>query len=123
MEHRYSERVEVDLKAAVYKRGLMVGSGRIKNGSRHGLLLETSYADVNVLQKLVIEVVVRVAPKQTRRYELHTIVVRKSGESLGLELETIGEDDLLAMKDLIEAVRCIKQHIQRVPHALRASAV
>lgn len=109
MEHRYSARVDVDLKATIHKRGLMVGDGRIKNGSKYGLLLETSYIEANLLQKLVIEVVVHPAPKKTKRYQLHTIVIRKYAEGLGLELEAIGEQDSVAMGDLINSVRAMSK--------------
>lgn len=126
MEHRYSERVDVDLRAAVYKRGLNVGTGRIKNGSKHGLFLQTNYNDVNLLQKLVVEVVVHLTPQKTQRYELQTIVVRKSSEGLGLELEVIGEQDSLALGALIESVRIMKYQtvpVPRVKAANKAAAV
>lgn len=117
MEHRYSERVDVDLRAAVYKRGVPVGTGRIKNGSRRGLFLQTNYDDVNVLQKLMIEVVVHLAPQKTQRYELQTIVVRKSAEGIGLELEAIGEQDSIAMAALIDSVRAMQYHAIAAPRA------
>jgi hypothetical protein len=123
MEHRYSERVDVDLRAAVYKRGIVVGTGRIKNGSRHGLFLQTNYDDVNVLQKLVIEVVVHLTPQQTQRYELKTIVVRKSSEGLGLELEAIGEQDSFSMSALIDSVRAMKQSSVVIPRVAMKSKV
>lgn len=123
MEHRYSERVDVDLRAAVYKRGIAVGTGRIKNGSKQGLYLETGYDDVNLLQKLVIEVVVHVAPQQTQRYELETIVVRKSSEGLGLELEVIGAQDSLALGTLIESVRVMKFQPAQTPRVMSAHKV
>lgn len=104
MEHRCSERVDIDLRAAVYKRGLAVATGRIRNSSKQGLFLETRYCDVNLLQKLSIEVIVHPAPQQSERYEVQAIVVRKSVDGLGLELESIGGEDTFAMTQLMNAV-------------------
>lgn len=101
MEHRYSQRVDVDLKASIYKRGLLLGTGKIKNGSKHGLYIETLVEDVNLLQKLVLEIVVHLAPQDSRRYQLNTIVVRKSFEGLGLELEALDEQDSTTMAEVL----------------------
>lgn len=113
MEHRYGRRIDVGLRAIISKRGLIVGRGQIKNGSQYGLFLETDYTDVNVLQKLVIEVSLHPAPQKTLYYQLQTIVVRKSGNGLGLELETIGEQDSRAMVELIAAVSAVEKPAMR----------
>src|SRR5690606_22937662 len=105
MEHRCGERMDVDLKTTIFKQGIMVGKGRIKNGSAYGLYLETAYSDANILQKLALEVVLQPTPQETVSHKIHAIVTRKSASGLGLELETIGEQDSAIMSKLIDAVR------------------
>jgi hypothetical protein len=115
MEHRYSQRVDVDLMASIYKRGVLLGTGRIKNGSRHGMYVETSVDEVNILQKLVLEVVIYPAPQDSRCYRLNTIVVRKSMEGLGLELEGIDDQDTSMMAELLSLV--VADYDHRVTHS------
>ncbi len=116
MEHRYSQRIDVDLKATIYKRGLALGTGRIKNGSKHGLYLETPIEDINLLQKLVLEVVVHPGPQSSRRYQFNTIVVRKSYEGIGLELETLDDEDSAQMAELLTLSQANDQRHSRTGH-------
>ena len=59
MEHRCSERVTTDFKVLIYKMGIPVAIGRLKNGSKLGFFVETDFADINVLQPLDIEVLLQ----------------------------------------------------------------
>jgi len=99
MEHRYGERTDLNLKANIFKSGLLVGRGIIKTASQSGLYLHTEYADIKPLQRLVLDVVIHSSPLQSVHYKLRTMAIHSDGSGLGLEF--ISESDALVMMDLI----------------------
>jgi hypothetical protein len=119
MEHRYSNRHDINLKALIYKRGVPVAIGRIKNGSKQGLFVATDYADVKPHQKLELVVVIKRTPEQLKHYHLKTLVVHKSPSGLGLEMERHSGD--LRLHDDFTALQQSKsvQHTGRSSHLPR----
>lgn len=85
MEHRYSSRANTDVKMLIYRGGLPVAIGRIRNCSLHGMYVESEYGQVHVNQPLEIEWIAESAGGETQRCK--TVVVHKSGKGLGLEVD------------------------------------
>jgi hypothetical protein len=110
MEHRCSERINTDLKILIYKMGMPVAIGRIKNGSKLGFFIETDFSDVNILQPLDIEIVASSSSKNTLRHKYKSRVVRKSKAGLGLELETLNAESLKILGVLLVAPKVRQEH-------------
>lgn len=99
MEHRYSKRIPANLRLLLYKRGMPAASGRLKDVSRKGLFVATDFGEVGVNQ--IVEVEFELSDRQElpgRR--LHAVVVRKSEQGLGLELEPADVEQFEALSDL-----------------------
>lgn len=102
MEHRCCPRVRLNINALIYKHGVPVAMGRIKNGSRHGLYLETDYQDVRELQKLDIEVLLGDRLKANRRCLISALVVRTASTGFGLEMEMSEDHNAKPLREFIE---------------------
>ncbi|WP_024460194.1 hypothetical protein [Marinimicrobium sp. LS-A18] len=111
MEHRCSRRVSLNINTLIYKHGVPVAMGRIKNGSSHGLYLETDYQNVRELQKLELEVLLGDRVKGNRRCCVAALVVRKSMTGVGLEMEMLEEHGAKPLREFIE-------QRQRDPHRM-----
>ena len=104
MEHRCSERVTTDFKVLIYKMGVPVAIGRLKNGSKLGFFVETDFADINVLQPLDIEVLLQQGSHNLERYRYTSRVIRKAETGLGLELEYMSPEAEQALDDLLRSL-------------------
>lgn len=103
MEHRCSERVNTDLKILIYKMGMPVAIGRIKNGSKLGFFIETDFSDINILQPLDVEILLQRNSQQLTRYRYTTRVIRKAASGLGLELESMSAESAKALDELLRS--------------------
>lgn len=111
MEHRYNRRIPLNINALIYKHGTPVALGRIKNGSTHGLYLETDYRDVRELQKLELEILLGRRVKSNKHCQVKALVVRKSEFGYGLDLEMLNDEASRPLRDYIEQ-RLNDQHRQ-----------
>lgn len=102
MEHRCGRRVPLNINTLIYKHGVPVAMGRIKNASNHGLHLETDYQDVRELQKLELEVLLGERLKGERHCRVGVLVVRKGEAGLGLEMEMLEEHGAKPLREFIE---------------------
>ncbi|WP_347329767.1 PilZ domain-containing protein [Marinimicrobium locisalis] len=112
MEHRCSRRVPLNINALIYKHGAPVAMGRIKNGSRHGLFVETDYGDVRELQTLELEILLGQRVKGNRRCRIGALVVHKSTFGIGLELD-VAEQNAQPLKEFIEQRRWDQHRVNR----------
>lgn len=92
MEHRCSERYTADIKILIYRYGAPVAIGRIKNGNRYGLFIESDLAAVEPLQQLGIEILVYRSAQKLQRYKFESIVVHKYQRGFGVELDSLNEE-------------------------------
>lgn len=92
MEHRCSDRYTADIKILIYRYGIPVAIGRIKNGNRYGLFIESDLADVYPLQQLGIEVLVYRTTQKLQRYQFESIVAHTNGRGFGVEIDSSNED-------------------------------
>lgn len=99
MEHRLSKRVPGKLSLLVYKRGMPVATGRIRDASRRGIFIATDYNDVQLNQTLELELCYpEHTEKPLRRLRAH--VVRKSPNGIGLDFDGV-DNDALTIANLI----------------------
>lgn len=101
MEHRCSRRIPLNINTLVYRYGVPVAMGRIKNGSHQGLYLETDYQEVRTLQKLELEMLLGQRIKGSRRCHINALVVRKTECGYGLELEVLEGSSSPALQEFI----------------------
>lgn len=92
MEHRYSERHPANIKILIYKLDIPVAIGRIKNGTRYGLHIESDLAGVALLQQLGIEMLVYGVGNKLQRYKFDSIVIHKTDHGFGVELDALTEE-------------------------------
>jgi|TARA_R110001592_G_scaffold17015_1_gene72143 hypothetical protein len=99
MEHRLSKRVQGKLGLLVYKRGMPVATGQIRDASKRGLFIATDYTDVQLNQTVELEF--RFPDTQEKRFRrLKAHVVRKSDRGLGVDFEGV-ENDSFTISSLI----------------------
>ena len=99
MEHRLSKRVQGKLGLLVYKRGMPVATGQIRDASKRGLFIATDYTDVQLNQTVELEF--RLPDTQEKRFRrLKAHVVRKSDRGLGVDFEGV-ENDSFTISSLI----------------------
>lgn len=85
MEHRQSQRIEGQIPILVYKKGLPVGTGQIRDASRRGVFISTDYSDVRLNQPLQLAFKL---PEVTEGQQTLTgHVVRRSDHGFGLDFE------------------------------------
>ncbi len=92
MEHRCSARHPADIKILIFQYDIPVAIGRIKNGTRHGLFIESDLANVKQLQQLGIEILVQRSPQKLQRYRFDSIVMHTTEHGFGVELDNLSDD-------------------------------
>jgi hypothetical protein len=92
MEHRCSARSNANIKILIYRYGIPVAIGRIKNGTRHGLFIESDLSDVKPLQQLGIEILVYRNPQKLQRHRFDSIVIHTTEHGFGVELDALTEE-------------------------------
>lgn len=88
MEHRCRERISSELKILIYKHNHPIAIGRIRNGSRSGVFVETDFVDIDCEHQLKLEVLLNknnVAKLQ--RIEMNAIVIHKAHKGFGAEID------------------------------------
>jgi len=85
MEHRLSQRIEGQLPILVYKRGMPVGTGQIRDASRRGVFVTTEYNDVRLNQTL--QLAFRLPEMADNQQTLNAHVVRRSEHGFGLDFD------------------------------------
>ncbi|MEX2473821.1 PilZ domain-containing protein [Marinobacter sp.] len=93
MEHRISKRILGKLGLLVYKRGLPVATGQIRDASPRGLFIATNYTDLQLNQTVELEICFP-GRKESAFRRLKAHVVRKSDKGVGLDFEGEENDGL-----------------------------
>lgn len=86
MEHRYSPRLSVDAKILIYKSGLPMAVGWLRNVCRNGLFIETEYGNVLPNQLLEIELLGGRGERRPHR-RCRGLVAHRSAGGLGLAID------------------------------------
>ena len=103
MEHRCSARYTADIKVMIYQYDVPVAIGRIKNGTRYGLFIESDLAGVKPLQQLRIEILTNRNAQKTQRYNFDSIVTHTKEHGFGVELDTLGEEAGNQLTEMLRA--------------------
>ena len=85
MEHRYSKRVALDIQTLIYKSGLPVAIGRVRNMSRHGMFLACETSHIALHQPLEIELLLQ-GRRSERATRFKCYVARKETNGIALSL-------------------------------------
>ncbi len=90
MEHRYSKRFSTDQKTLIFRNGLPVAIGRIRNVSRGGVFVKTDMPLVDINQTLELDLIARGGSQVSGHYHQRclckTVVMHKANDGIGLML-------------------------------------
>ena len=103
MEHRCSARHPADITILIYQYDIPVAIGRIKNGTRYGLFIESDMANVKPLQQLGIEVLVQRNAQKLQRYRFDSIVMHITDHGFGVELDSLSDEVANQLTDMLRA--------------------
>ena len=109
MEHRLYPRIPVDVAMLIYRRGLPVATGRIRNASRGGFLVETGYEDLREYQSLEVEFCA-VATPQPVRHRVAAHVCRRGADGVALEVDDLDGRTPPAMATLVSVIPQNRTH-------------
>ena len=101
MEHRHHSRIPVGLEMLIYRRGMPVATGRIRDASRGGVFVETSYAELREHQRLEFEFSVSECACASPRHRVAAHVRRCAGEGIALEIDESDRGAAHAMVTLL----------------------
>lgn len=88
MEHRCTERYASDLSILIYQHKFPVAIGRIRNGSRLGIFIETDFANIDCEHQVSLEIPLnRNSANKVQRVEMKALVVHKTKKGFGVELD------------------------------------
>ena len=82
MEHRLFTRQAADINTVLYRRGLPIATGRLRDVSRGGAFVETDYPGLERYQRLQFECCVG-----THRLRMSAHVRRREGAGIALEID------------------------------------
>jgi hypothetical protein len=101
MEHRHHPRIPVGLEMLIYRRGMPVATGRIRDASRGGVFVETSYAELREYQRLEFEFSFTGCACANPRHRVAAHVRRCAGEGIALEIDESDHGAAHAMGTLL----------------------
>jgi hypothetical protein len=88
MEHRCTDRIASELKILIYKHNRPVAIGRVKNGSRSGVFVETDFVDVDCEHHIKLEILLnKTNSAKLQRIEMNAIVIHKTPRGFGAEVD------------------------------------
>jgi hypothetical protein len=97
MEHRHNPRTIADIKILIYKYCIPMAVGRIKNGTRYGLYIESDFMDVGAFQLLGLEILFYSPLHILQRFKFNSIVTHTTENGFGVELDGLeGINDQLS---------------------------
>lgn len=99
MEHRHHARFTADLQMLIYRRGLPVATGTLRNVSVQGLFVETDYADLHPHQHLECEF----RSESSTTGEWHRVgawVSRRARRGIGLEVDDADRRNAQILEEL-----------------------
>ncbi|WP_404365490.1 PilZ domain-containing protein [Marinobacter sp.] len=101
MEHRLTQRYQAGKSLLVYKRGLPIATGTLKDVSKRGMFMVTDLAEVGLHQKLEIEFCIP-GKKRDMPRRIAAVVVRKTENGVGMEFDL--DDEQEADRDEVQAL-------------------
>ena len=102
MEHRHHARVPLGLDMLIYRRGMPVATGRIRDASRGGVFIETDYRELREYQNLEFEFRSQDQPSSAR-HRVAGHVRRCMPDGVALEVDETDDGATHAMGSLLGA--------------------
>jgi hypothetical protein len=88
MEHRCTERIVSELKILIYKHNIPIAIGRVRNGSGHGVFVETDFMDIDCEHQLQLEVLFNKSyATKLQSIVMKALVIHKTGKGFGAEID------------------------------------
>lgn len=88
MEHRCTERISSELTILIYKHNYPIAIGRVRNGSRSGVFVETDFVDIDCEHQLKLEVLLnKNNATKLQPIEMKALVIHKTGKGFGAEVD------------------------------------
>jgi hypothetical protein len=115
MEHRYSPRINLNMKLLLYKTGMPVAIGRIRNASHGGLYVETDFDEIRAHQALEVELLPR-ASTRIDRCRFRTLVARRERSGCGLEVDENCVQSRSALAALVDCMAHGAFGVYRLPY-------
>lgn len=103
MDNRTSSRMNVPMKLLLYKTGVPVAIGRIRDVSTRGLFVETDFDGFNVHQSLEVELLPR-SSTHIDRCRFRTVVARRVRGGFGLEADENSDTGFNTLAALVNSV-------------------
>ena len=103
MEHRHHSRVLLGLEMLIYRRGMPIATGRIRDASLGGAFVETSHPDMREHQSLELEFRLPRATVAPEPQRVTGHVLRRSGDGFALEFDEENRASVLAVGVLLGA--------------------
>ena len=96
MEHRCAERIVGELKILIHKHNYPVAIGRVKNGSRTGVFVETDFADLECEQQIRLELSLnKTGVAKSQSFLIEALIIHKTergfGAAIDLESSTLAD--------------------------------
>jgi hypothetical protein len=103
MEHRCTERYSSDLKILIYKHNLPVAIGRVKNGSKIGVFIETDFSDFGCEHQLSLMVLASKSSSfKVQHIEMKALVIHKSDKGFGAALDFVDDAHANLFVDMLK---------------------
>ncbi|MDX1457054.1 MAG: PilZ domain-containing protein [Marinobacter sp.] len=114
MEYRQNKRIPGRLTLLIYRRGLLVATGMLRNISQRGLFISTNCQDLDLNQRLEIEF--RLHDPEAPQYQrVSAVLVHKNDRGLGVEFQDRNEANSPEVRSLLRWVKETNHLIPRTP--------
>jgi hypothetical protein len=120
MEHRYSNRFAFDVNVFIHQNRGPVIVGRIKNGTRFGLFIESDASGIYACQLLDVEVLITKNDYQPQRYKIPSIVTHTTDQGFGVEFDPVDGEVSDQLYDVLCQMHIAPKHLEFMD--MRASA-
>ena len=107
MEHRCIPRMASSLDVIIIKQGKQVGRGKIKNGNRWGIYVESDYLQVEPEHQLTLELVdSKIESLHDAAIKIEALVIYTTDQGFGLEIDIEAETHANLFSQLLKASDC-----------------
>jgi len=115
MDYRQNKRMPGRLTLLIYRRGLLVATGMLRNISQSGLFISTNCQDLDLNQQLEIEFRLH-DPDAPQLQRVSAVLVHKNSRGLGVEFDGRDEANTPEVRSLLRWVKETNHLIPRSPH-------
>ncbi|MDX1755060.1 MAG: PilZ domain-containing protein [Marinobacter sp.] len=115
MDYRQNKRMPGRLTLLIYRRGLLVATGMLRNISQRGLFISTNCQDLDLNQKLEIEFRLH-DPDAPEPQRVSAVLVHKNSRGLGVEFASKEQADSPEVRSLLRWVKSTNHLIPRTPY-------